>query len=179
MSDSDDDAALVRAARTGSVSAFNQLVRRHQQPLRAFLRRVCDNPADADDLAQASFVLAWCRLARFDEDRVFRSWLFGIAWRKCREQRRGWLRRLAREGYAAMTSETSPVIDPGARLDLAAAAARLPATQRAAVLLCFGSGFSHTEAAEALGLPLGTLKSHLARARRDLIEMLGDDHAQS
>jgi RNA polymerase sigma-70 factor (ECF subfamily) len=56
---------------------------------------------------------------------------------------------------------------------LAAALAVLPEAQRAAVALCLGGGFSHTEAAEALGLPLGTIKAHVERGRAKLLAALG------
>jgi RNA polymerase sigma factor (sigma-70 family) len=164
--------ALVIRARAGSADAFGRLVQMHQQALRAFLRRLCANAADADDLAQETFVFAWEHMARFDATRAFRPWLFGIAWRKLRERKRSWLRLMKRETRAVETAETIYHPDPGLRLDLSKAAAALPAEQRAAVLLCLGCEFSHSEAAEALALPLGTVKSHVARGREKLIAAL-------
>jgi RNA polymerase sigma-70 factor (ECF subfamily) len=166
------EAAWVRDARAGSAAAFGRLVQMHQQALRAFLRRLCGNAADADDLAQESFVFAWEHIGRFDPARAFRPWLFGIAWRKYRERKRSWLRRLLRES-AAVDNETSFAPDPGLKLDLVKAAETLPPEQRAAVLLCLGAEFTHVEAAEALALPLGTVKSHVARGREKLAAMLG------
>jgi len=58
-------------------------------------------------------------------------------------------------------------------MDLAAALRALPDEQRAAVALCLGGELSHTEAAEALGLPLGTIKSHVQRGRAKLLAVLG------
>jgi len=164
--------ALVLRARAGSADAFGRLVQMHQQALRAFLRRLCVNAADADDLAQESFVFAWEHIGRFDPARPFRPWLFGIAWRKFRERKRSWLRLIRREARAAEGVETVTQTDPDLKLDLARAAASLPAEQRAAVLLCLGCEFSHSEAAEALALPLGTVKSHVARGREKLIAAL-------
>ena len=172
MSDEEDEQARVRDARAGSAAAFGRLVQMHQQALRAFLRRLCGNAADADDLAQESFVFAWEHIGRFDPARSFRPWLFGIAWRKYRERKRSWLRRLLRESAVA-DSETSFESDPGLKLDLVKATESLPAEQRAAVLLCLGAEFTHVEAAEALALPLGTVKSHVARGREKLAAMLG------
>ena len=120
--------------------------------MRAFLRRLCGNAAEADDLAQETFVFAWENLHRFDSARDFRPWLFGIAWRKYREKRRGWRRLLARETAYVQSRETVAHGDPGLKLDLEAACAALPADQRAAILLCLGLDFTHQEAAEALAL---------------------------
>jgi RNA polymerase sigma-70 factor (ECF subfamily) len=164
--------ALVVRARAGSADAFGRLVYMHQQALRAFLRRLCGNTADAEDLAQEAFVFAWEHLGRFDPARPFRPWLFGIAWRKFRERKRSFLRLIQRESRAAETAQTVYQPDPGLGLDLEKATAALPAEQRAAVLLCLGCEFSHAEAAEALALPLGTVKSHVTRGREKLIAAL-------
>jgi RNA polymerase sigma-70 factor (ECF subfamily) len=164
--------ALAIRARAGSADAFGRLVQMHQQALRAFLRRLCGNAADADDLAQETFVFAWEHIARFDPTRSFRPWLFGIAWRKYRERKRSWLRLLKRESAAA-SDEASFAPNPGLKLDLVKATSTLPPEQRAAVLLCLGAEFTHAEAAEALALPLGTVKSHINRGREKLAALLG------
>jgi RNA polymerase sigma-70 factor (ECF subfamily) len=144
----------------------------HQQGLRAFLRRLCGNAADADDLAQEALVFAWEHIGRFDPARPFRPWLYGIAWRKYREGKRGWLRLLKRESRS-VSEETDFAPDPGLKLDLVKAASTLPPEQRAAIFLCLGAEFTHSEAAEALALPVGTVKSHIARGREKLVAMLG------
>ena len=172
MTQDNAEPALVAYARAGSADAFGRLVQMHQQALRAFLRRLCANAADADDLAQETFVFAWEHMARFDTTRSFRPWLFGIAWRKFRERKRSWLRMIQRETRAAEAAEAIYHPDPGLRLDLSNATAALPAEQRAAVLLCLACEFSHSEAAQALALPLGTVKSHVARGREKLIAAL-------
>jgi RNA polymerase sigma-70 factor (ECF subfamily) len=177
VTEADTGQAWARGARAGSAEDFSRLVRLHQQPLRAFLRRLTGNAAEADDLAQDSFVFAWEHIQRFDPARAFRPWLFGIAWRKWRESRRGWRRLLRRETAYADVRETVDAADPSLRLDLAAACATLPADQRAALLLCLGLDFTQMEAAEALSLPLGTVKSHITRGREKLAAFLGDTHA--
>ena len=176
MTDCDAEQIWVRDAQTGSAQAFSRLVRTHQQALRAFLRRLCGNHTDADDLAQETFVQAFALIGRFDPQRSFRAWLFGIGWRKFREGKRGWLRLLKRESRFAETFESFDCSDPALGMDLAAATAALPPEQRAVVLLCLGCEFTHAEAVEALALPLGTVKSHIARGRERLKEMLGDWH---
>jgi RNA polymerase sigma factor (sigma-70 family) len=168
--------AWARGARAGSQQDFSRLVAAHQGALRAFLRRLCANAAEADDLAQDSFVFAWENITRFDAARDFRPWLFAIAWRKYRQSKRSWLRRLRRE-QAAAPMEDSFTPDPGLRMDLGAALKGLPPEPCAAVLLCLGCDFSHAEAAQALEIPLGTVKSHIARARLVLQAALGEAHA--
>lgn len=170
-----DESAWIREAIAGSDAAFVRLLQAHQQPLRAFLRRLCGNWTEADDIAQETFVFAWTAMKRFDPARSFRPWLFGIGWRKYREHRRSWMRLLRRERRAAESAEREFTPDPGLRLDLAAAAMHLPEQQRASVLLCLGYGYSHPEAAEILDIPLGTLKSHVARGREQLLKLLGTD----
>jgi RNA polymerase sigma-70 factor (ECF subfamily) len=167
VTNADAELAWVRQAQAGSASAFGRLVQAHQQGLRAFLWRLTGNPSDAEDVAQDSFVFAWEHIGRFDAGRPFRPWLYGIGWRKFR------LRMLARESRAAETAETVLHADPGLRLDLAMALNTLPAEQRAALLLCLLAEFSHAEAAEVLALPLGTIKSHVARGREKLATALG------
>ena len=173
MTDADGEPALVAQAQAGSADAFGRLVHMHQQGLRAFLRRLTGAHADADDMAQETFVFAWEHIARFDSARPFRPWLYGIAWRKHREGRRGWLRRLTRQGRAVEGAATQVRPDPGLGLDLAKALELLPAEQKAALLLCLAAEFTHAEAAAALGLPLGTVKSHVARGREKLVAALG------
>ena len=146
-------------------SGFADLVREHQGPLRSFLRRLCRSYEEADDLAQETFLAAWQQLGRFRGDSSFRSWLFGIAYHKALASGRARSRRATREGAAAEASAPVEGMPAELRVDVQRAFAALSEAQQAAVALCWGSGFSHEEAAQALDLPLGTVKSHLNRAR--------------
>lgn len=174
MSLAEPEQGWVRAAQSGSADAFSRLVGAHQQALRAFLKRLCASSAEADDIAQDTFVFAWEHIGRFDPARPFRPWLFGIGWRKYRERKRSWLRLVSREARAAQDATVQYQPDPGLKLDLEKAMAALPAEQRAVLLLCLGNQFSHAEAADALALPLGTVKSHVLRGREKLMASLGD-----
>ncbi|WP_296815638.1 RNA polymerase sigma factor [Brevundimonas sp.] len=167
-----DDAALVRAALAGSDQAFGLLVHRHQQALRAFLRRACG--ADAEDVAQEAFVTAWTALRRLKEPAGFRSWLFGIAWKKVLTRMRSTRRGEARDGAWLQTRPQSVSESHADRMALERALAALSPDQRAVAALCLAQDWSHSEAAEALSLPLGSVKSHLARARARLLEVLGE-----
>jgi len=164
---------LVEAARRGSDAAFEKIVTRHQMAVRGFLRRLGGDPSDADDLAQDTFVAAWSELDRFRGQSSVRSWLCGIAYRKRLSQRRSRRRADERDGvFAAANMRDGTPPDAGDRLDVARAMAGLPLDQRAAVSLCLAADFSHAEAAAALKLPLGTVKSHVARGREKLLAAL-------
>jgi RNA polymerase sigma-70 factor (ECF subfamily) len=164
--------ALAQRSRGDAAGDFPRLVALHQQSLRAFLRRLSRDHAQADDIAQEAFIIAWDRIETFDRSRDFRPFLFGIAWRKLSESRRAIFRRLTREAVALEDETVIP--DMNLRLDLAAALATLPEQQRAALLLCLVHDFSHAEAAEALAIPLGTLKSLVSRGRDRLKAALGE-----
>ena len=91
------DESLVAAAQAGSTEAFARLVDRHQQALRAFLRRACGDWALADDLAQETFLTAWARIGRLKEGASVRAWLCGIGYNKHLTSRRSAARDRARE----------------------------------------------------------------------------------
>ena len=173
MTAHEGDARLLAQARDGSAPAFALLVDHHQQALRGFLRRLCGNHALADDLAQEAFALAWAKIAGFQGRSSFRSWLCGIGYRRFLEERRADRRRKAREDAWAQDQDQSMRAPDPSLLALRSALSRLPDDQRAAVALCLGGGWSHAEAAQTLGLPLGTVKSHVARGRVKLLEAAG------
>lgn len=174
MTNSDQE--QVAAAAGGSHLAFAQLVDAHQQAVRAFLRRLCRDPSEADDLAQETFVTAWQSLGRFRGDASLRSWLCAIAWRKARDARRSLFRRRVRDSAFFERSDLERQVAVGAEAGLSVIKAlnALPLEQRGAVALCLGGDFSHAEAAHILGLPLGTVKSHVIRGRARLAEALGE-----
>jgi RNA polymerase sigma-70 factor (ECF subfamily) len=170
MEEGDD--ALVAAVRDGSERAFNVLVDRHQQAVRTFLRGITSWD-DADDIAQETFLAVWTHARSFRGGHV-RAWLFSIAWRKAKGAQRSWFRRRRRDSAYHQTA--APTHDMGTedRLAVRQALATLPLAQRAAVVLSFGCGLTHTETAEALAVPLGTVKSHILRGRERLRAALGE-----
>ena len=173
MTTHDADARLVARARDGSARAFALLVDAHQQAVRGFLRRLCGDHALADDLAQEAFALAWARIGRFEGRSSFRSWVCGVGYRRFLEDRRADRRRRAREAAWAREQDAVVSAADASLVTLRTALARLPDDQRAAVALCLAGGWSHAEAAEALGLPLGTVKSDVTRGRAKLMEAAG------
>lgn len=167
------DEELVAAAQSGSAEAFSRLVERHQQPLRAFLRRTCGDWAMADDLAQETFLAAWSRIGRLKAGASVRAWLCGIGYNKHLTALRSLSRERARgQAYEADRDATLDAL-PEDKIALERAMGGLPADQRACVALCLAADFSHAEAAEALDMPLGTVKSHVQRGRARLLQALG------
>jgi RNA polymerase sigma-70 factor (ECF subfamily) len=138
-----------------------------------FLRRLIGNVADADDVAQETFLAAWTHAGSYRREATVRTWLFGIAWRKAKNEQRSWGRRRIRDTahYDRTTVADHPQLEE--RLAVRQALFTLPLERRAAVTLCLACGFSHAEAAAILAVPLGTVKSHVARGRdrlRDVLE---------
>ena len=175
MSATDEElTALVLAV--GDKQAFGVLVRRHQGIVRNMLARMTGDRAWADDIAQDTFVRAFQRIRLFSGQGSFRSWLCGIAYheflraaRRTRSARRTLDAYAREEQTAAPTSAVAPSADA---LDVQRALARLAEPERTAVLLCYACGLSHTEAADAMSLPLGTVKSHVLRGRKKLENLL-------
>jgi len=169
---SDPDEALAKEAKRGSTHAFESLVRRNQSLVRGFLRRLAAGDAAlADDLAQETFVMAWRRIGSFEAKGSFKGWLCRIAYTQFLQNRRSAKASQRREDEVMAMAETFQDDRDAAeaRLDLDRVMGVLSPEQRAAMALCYGEGMSHAEAAEALGLPLGTVKSHVVRGRAKVL----------
>jgi RNA polymerase sigma-70 factor, ECF subfamily len=169
-----DSELIARAVSSDDRAAFGELVRRHQSAVRRFLRHLTGGDESlADDLAQETFLQAWRSLPRFRGEAGFSTWLMGIAhnrwrnaWRRLRTERAG------RESAEEAASEPSPARASDLRQDLGAALRRLTPDERTAVYLCYQEGRSHSEIAAVAGWPLGTVKTHLARAKEKLRRQL-------
>lgn len=170
----DEEAQLIARARSGDIRAFGRLVDAHQVAVRGFLRRLLRGASEAEDIAQEAFVRAFETLVRFDGRARFRTYVCGIAYRVWRNQNRAWFRARARD-QAYSDAASTDGIDTDLKLALRQAMESLPETQRAAVALCLGADFTHEEAATALQMPVGTVKSHVSRGRARLRQVLGDD----
>jgi RNA polymerase sigma factor (sigma-70 family) len=168
----DQETALARRVAAGDAAAFTALVRLHENMVRRFLERLTRGDG-ADDLAQEVFVQAWRMADRWRGEGSYRSWLLGIAWTRYLGARRARGRQERRDQIAFEQAAAVPG-DADAAIDLRRALASLKTRERAAASLCFGEGCSHAEAAEIMGLPLGTLKSVIARARTALAARLED-----
>lgn len=158
----DEDLALSKRAERGDGVAFAMLVEKHERPLRAFLARSF-GPDVADDIAQDAFLKAWRAAGQYDGRARYSTWLTRIAWR-CR------LDVLRRHRPDEMPeAPVAPAAGLAAEVD--DMLGRLSENERVSLVLCEGHGWTHFEAAQLLGLPLGTLKSMVARAKVKCREM--------
>lgn len=165
---------LARQAAGGDTAAFGVLVRWHQSNLRGFLLRLTKgNSALADDLAQETFLEAYRKIKQFASGTFF-GWLCAIAWSRFLMEARK--RKLEPLDETLEIADDAPEPENASlvKLDLEKAMAQLAPAQRAALTLCFALGLSNEEAAQALNMPLGTLKSHVNRGRERLANLLGD-----
>ncbi|MCB1008581.1 MAG: sigma-70 family RNA polymerase sigma factor [Acidobacteria bacterium] len=182
------DETLAVEAREGSQEAFQELVERYDRPVFGLVVRIVRRPETAEDVAQEAFLKAYRALARFDPERKFSSWLFKIAHNTA-------LDALRREGHEPLSldapvgeGEEAPELpaDPGAENPFERAAGRdlgraleaaireIRPEYREILLLRFVEELSYEEIAGILDLPMGTVKIHIYRARRDLARAMGE-----
>ena len=184
------DAELVARARRGDEAAFEQLVLRHQRYAFNLAYRVTGNYAEAEDVTQEAFVRAWRGLPGFRGQARFATWLYRIVYNLCLNR----LPRLRRELLQAEPLEEAVVNPDPAPPDVFEVQERLaflhdelnrlPAKYRLVLTLRYLQDLSYAEIAAALDVPMGTVKTHLHRARRLLTERLrrceerptGDEH---
>lgn len=185
---SDED--LVRATLAGRQEAFGELVERYQSRLVNFLFRIVRNADEAHDLAQEVFVKVYQALDRFDPRYRFSTWIFRVAQNAAIDlvrRRRYRMVSLGPQddgGEDARPDRELPANDPGAEAGLVEretagqvreAITRLPWEYRELILLRHYGELSYDEIAEAKGMPLGTVKNKLFRARQLLRALLGGE----
>ena len=147
-------------------------------------RRCCaDDPAEAADVVQETYLAVLNGRAVFGGRSSFRTWLFGVVRTKARSARRWrWLRTRRTEILADQPDEAAPVSPDQALHDseraatLRSALARLPRRQQEILQLCFYHDLSLSEAAEILDLPLGTARTHYERGKARLRQWLAPYH---
>ncbi len=182
------DETAIRACLAGDTRAFDELVTRYQARVFGLCYHMLHDREESADLAQEVFVRAYQRLHLFDLARPFRPWLMTIAANLA-------VNRLKSRGPAGISLDQSPTADPSMpprelrspdrgpheqaaarelRRRLEGAIGALPDPYRMVALLRHLEGFSYQEIAAALGLPLGTVKTHLFRAKKLLREHLAD-----
>lgn len=179
------DASLVRMAAAGEVSAFPELMRRHGPAMHAYLARRSGRDT-ADDLLSEVFLRAYSALPHYDQRWAdARPWLYGITRNVLREHRRRNAAEDGRAHFAQLAADEDPWPEVDDRLDAAArwssmrrALTTLAARDREVLLLVTWEGLTPAEAAVALGIPQGTARSRLYRARAIMRQLLDGDPAE-
>lgn len=166
--DDEESSLIARVILDGDRRAFGRLVAMHQSSIRGFLLRLTrGDGALADDLAQDTFLRAYTRIETFQGTGRFFSWLARIAYRN-------FLQHIRRKRPEETSGEPPEGVSPGferasnAKLDMERAFRILSDNERSAITLCYSYGMSHGEASKVTGMPLGTIKSHIARGRAKL-----------
>jgi RNA polymerase sigma-70 factor, ECF subfamily len=179
MTDAGADEGLILEAQRGSLDAFNRLVRRHERAVYNVALRLVGSAMAAEEVTQDTFMRAYGALERF-RGGDFRPWLLRIATNRAYDELRrrkrapGSFEELTYEPEVEWSTLTS-VEEPDARAErlelaqvLEAALAQLPNDQRVAVVLSDVQGYDYVEIAAITGVPYGTVKSRLSRARSRL-----------
>jgi RNA polymerase sigma-70 factor (ECF subfamily) len=172
----DDLTALALAAAEGDPVATTAFVRRTQPEVWRVCARLGDR-ADADDLTQEVYLRALPALARFRGDASARTWLLQIARHVCADHVRRSTRRRALVGRLAARATAADLVEPPrtGELDVDAAIQALSPDRREAFVLTQVAGLSYAEAADVCEVPIGTIRSRVARARGDLLDALADE----
>lgn len=180
----DDDADPIRRVLAGDRDAFGLLVARHGRRVHDLARRMLRDASEADDAVQQAFLNAFRALDRFDPQRPFRHWILRITTNLCRNRLAA--RRLHPGARGTAPDEIDPTHlrvappspvregddDPQGGERVRAALESLPDTYRLAAVLRYVHGLSVEDIAEVADEPLGTVKTHLFRARAALAVLL-------
>ena len=172
----ESDALLVARVRRGDRAAAEALAQRWLRACRAVALAVTRDEADADDVCQDAFVAAMERIDDCREPARFGAWLMRIARNRATDQLRARARPvLSLEGMEIESADASPQRQAergDARGRLLAALGELPQERREVLLLHDLEGWTHREIAERMGLPPGTVRSHLHHARKRMRTLL-------
>lgn len=183
MEPSPTDDELVAAAQSGDRAALDTLLRRHLDLIHAVCSRLAGNPADAADATQEALIAIVRGLPRFDRRAAPRTWMYRVATNACLDElrRRGRRPRLGLDDAMAERPDPSPPVDRSVtdRLTLDDALARLPEEFRVAVVLRDVQGMDYAQIAEVLQIPIGTVRSRIARGRQALAADLDGNQDRS
>ncbi|MCL2503385.1 MAG: sigma-70 family RNA polymerase sigma factor [Coriobacteriia bacterium] len=169
------DADLVQKARTGDLVAFERLVRLHTPTVYAHALRFFDDPTAAEDIVQEVFIKVYRALGDFDGRSRFSTWLFRVTHNTCLDHARAGRRR-----PIPIDPLTVELTDPDRMDDRTALSATvekalrtLAPDDREALQAVSIFGLTYAEAGAEFGVPAGTVKSRVFRARRALASILG------
>ncbi len=169
-----DESSLVASAREGDQAAYRDLYQCHHRRIYGLCLRLLGDRELAEDALQDSFVQAWRKLTQFREQAAFGSWLHRIAVNQCLGMQR------RRKPWLVFSDTMEPEVDVNrsgvedSLQDLEKAIGRLPRRPRQVLVLHDIEGYTHGEVAGALGIAVGTSKTQLHRARKQLKEWLDD-----
>jgi RNA polymerase sigma-70 factor, ECF subfamily len=172
MADADEE--LVLQCQNGSPTAFESLVRNHQRMIHSLTFRMTGSLADAEDLAQETFIRAYAQIGSFRGTAKFSTWLYRIAVNTCLNWRQSEARRFQLQAECAGEMAVRHVNGEGfpgesqSNQQVQAALLKLPAKQRAALVLTIYDGLNHAEAATVLGCSETTVSWRVFTARRKL-----------
>lgn len=188
---SDADAALVARCKENDLSAFEEIVQRYQHKIYGYVKRLVGNETDAEDITQEVFLKALHSLRSFREESSLQTWLFRIATNLCRDLHRrrqrekGWLPLWRHTDGEDSDGEECTIEIPDTYHDpqklllqeelsglLKQAIDHLPIAMREVLVLHDIESLSYEEIAQALDIPLGTVKSRLFHARARLRDAL-------
>lgn len=177
-----DEAELVNASRKGSQDAFATLVQLHQRRVFNLVYRMMQDYEEANEMTQETFLAAWQGLPSFRGDARFSTWLYRIAYNCCLKQlelrKRDRALQLAMQGEQVLAQESfdefaDAELDAEDRQEMVRAQlSMLPAKYRVVLVLRHLQEMTYEEIAEILKMPVGTIKTHLFRARNLLKERL-------
>lgn len=190
MSNYSDDAVLIERAQKGDLNALDGLVRKYEKRAYQYAYRLTSNSEEAADVVADAFVRVYVAIGNFKGNAAFTTWLFRILTNCFLDSRKKERNRPSVSLEAVMVTDEGEMErqfeDPSARPDDAAernqredrvegAVKLLPEYQKAMIVMYHAESLSYEEIAEALDLPIGTVKSRLNRARLSLREMLVKD----
>lgn len=174
-----DSPGFLERLRTGDARAFEELVVSHQHRVFGVALRMLNNGAEAEEIAQETFLRAHGSLAEFRGDAKLSTWLYAIVSRLCLNRLASADRRVVRSGDEMLLRVADAGRGPDANAErgeleaaLHRAIADLPEERRVVVVLRDLEGMAYEEIARALDLELGTVRSRLHRARMDLKEKM-------
>ncbi|MGB0514102.1 MAG: RNA polymerase sigma factor [Wenzhouxiangellaceae bacterium] len=171
------DELLAIRCQLGERKAFDELIERHAERLRGYLRRVAGSEADADDMVQDTWLRVIRGLPGLRDPSRFRAWLFGIAHRVLVDRLRAKYASPAQSSTETLIDDADLQTEHIRRDQIELGLAVLAPVEREVIVLFHFEQLKLTEIASALSLPVGTIKSRLHRARAQMRRVL--EHPRS